>query len=76
MCLAVPLQIERIEGEFAIAKAGSSKRKINIQMLDRPKPGDYCLVHAGFAINKIDVAAARKTLALLDQMQNARISKR
>lgn len=75
MCLAVPLQIVKIEKNFAIAKAGTLRRKINIEMLDNLKKGDYCLVHAGFAIQKIDRAAAKETLSLLKKISNVKLSK-
>ncbi len=75
MCLAVPLQIVKIEKNFAIAKAGTLRRKINIEMLDNLKKGDYCLVHAGFAIQKLDKAAAKETLAILKNMNNVKLSK-
>lgn len=75
MCLAVPLQIVKVEGSFAIAKAGHLRRKINIEMIDSLKKGDYCLVHAGFAIQKIDKAAAKKTLSLLKKIGNVKLSK-
>ena len=71
MCLAVPLEIVKIEGDFAIAKTGSLRRKVNIQMLKNIKVGDYCLVHAGFAIKKIDPQAAKETLSVLNQMRHA-----
>lgn len=71
MCLAVPLEIAKIEGDFAIVRAGSLSRKVNIQMLKNLKVGDYCLVHAGFAIKKIDPQAAKETLSILSQMRHA-----
>lgn len=75
MCLAVPLEIIKIDKEFALAKAGSLLRKINIQMLPGLKKGDYCLVHAGFAIQKIDRKAARLTQRLMKQIGNVKLPK-
>ena len=71
MCLAIPLQIERIEGDFAYVQAGALKpsRRINIQMLPGIKPGDYVMVHAGFAIQKLDVRKAKETLRLIDEVR-------
>ncbi len=70
MCLAVPLKIIEIRDKFAVAKAGSLKRMVNIQMLDNIKVGDYCLVHAGFAIKKIDIKAAKETMRILSQLSH------
>ncbi|MEW6008648.1 MAG: HypC/HybG/HupF family hydrogenase formation chaperone [Candidatus Omnitrophota bacterium] len=68
MCLAVPLKIVEIQDKFAIAKAGSLKRMVNIEMLDKVRVGDYCLVHAGFAIKKVDIKQAKKTMRILNQL--------
>ena len=54
MCLAIPMKILKIEGDRAIVSAGYIKRRIAINFLASPRIGDYVLVHAGFAIEKID----------------------
>jgi len=68
MCLAIPMKIRRIKGEFAEVEAGRLTRTINIQMLPAVKVGDYVLVHAGFAIQRIDPARAKETLQLIDEI--------
>ena len=68
MCLGVPVKIEKIEKNTAIASAGKVKRKIGIDLTPDVKVGDYVLLHAGFAIQKISEADARETLELLDEM--------
>lgn len=69
MCLAIPMKIKSIEGDFAQVEAGKLMRKINIKMLSGLKPGDYCLVHAGFAIQKVDLGRAKETLRLIDEIR-------
>ena len=64
MCLAIPMRIKQIKDEFAEVESGRLIRTINIQMLAGLKKGDYVLVHAGFAIEKIDPQRARETLEL------------
>ena len=54
MCLAVPARILTIEEIHAWAETMGVQQRVNIQLIDSPKPGDYILVHAGFAIEKID----------------------
>lgn len=54
MCLAVPAKIVSIEKEYAWVELMGLKQKINIQLIDNPAPGDYVLIHAGFAIEKSD----------------------
>lgn len=68
MCLAVPMKIKKIEGEFAKVETGRLVRTINIQMLPGIKTGDYVLVHAGFAIEKIDSKKAKETLRLINEI--------
>ncbi len=53
MCLGIPAKIEKIEGDFAIADFNGIKRQISIQLTPDIKVNEYCLVHAGFAIEKI-----------------------
>lgn len=54
MCLAVPTKIISIENYYAYAETMGVRQKINIQLIDHPVPGDYVLLHAGFAIEKIE----------------------
>jgi len=69
MCLAIPMKIKKISGEFAEVESGKFTRKVNIQMLSGIKPGDYVLVHAGFAIEKVDAEKARETLRFIDEIR-------
>ena len=65
MCLGIPMKIKHIRGEFAEVETGRLTRTINIQMLADTKVGDFVLVHAGFAIQKIDPKRAKETLRLI-----------
>ena len=51
-----------------MAEVGGVKREINLMLLDDVKIGDYVIVHAGSAIQKLDEAEAEKTLSLLREM--------
>ncbi len=66
MCLGIPMKIKKIEGEFAQVETGRLTRSVNIQMLPDAKIGDYVIVHAGFAIQKIDPERAKETLRLIE----------
>ena len=68
MCLAIPMKVKKIKGEFAEVAAGRLTRTINIQMLPASKVGDYVMVHAGFAIERLDPQRAEETLKLLDEV--------
>ena len=54
MCIAVPARIESIIDNEATVSYGGIKMKVNIMFINEPKEGDYVLVHAGCAIQKID----------------------
>ena len=67
MCLGIPMKIKRLEGEFAKVETGRLLRTINIQMLPQAKVGDYVIVHAGFAIQKLDPDKAQETLRMIER---------
>ncbi len=69
MCLAIPMKILKIEGDRAIVSSGGIQRIIGINFLKGPKIGDYVIVHAGFAIEKLDTVKAKETLKLLKEIQ-------
>jgi hydrogenase expression/formation protein HypC len=69
MCLAIPMKIKKLKGEFAEVESGRLIRTINIQMLSGIKVGEYVLVHAGFAIQKVDAKKAKETLRLVDEIR-------
>ena len=69
MCLAIPMRVKKIKGDFAEVESGNLIRNINIQMLAKIKAGDYVIVHAGFAIQKLDPQRARQTLELIDEIR-------
>ena len=71
MCLGIPGKIESVEEHLATVSFGSVKRKVDIRLINEPAPGDYVLVHAGFAINKISEDEAMETLALIEQIADA-----
>ena len=69
MCLAIPMQVIKIEANgFAQVKVGGVNRRINVEMSPGLKLGDYVMVHAGFAIEKVDPVEARRTLELFREV--------
>lgn len=68
MCLAVPSRIVEIDGPMAVIDADGVRRECNLMMLEDAAVGDYVIVHAGFAIQKIDEAAALDSIALMREM--------
>lgn len=75
MCLAVPLQLLSIDGNDAIAGRDGISRKIRVDFIHAPKVGDYVIVHAGFAIERLtpeqadaDQAAAAELAAAMQEI--------
>ena len=71
MCLGIPGEVVEILADHPdLAKVDVSgvKRAINIGLLEDVKPGDWVLIHVGFAMSKIDEEEARLALASLQMM--------
>lgn len=69
MCLGIPMKIRKIKADFAEVESGRLLRNVNIQMLPGLTIGDYVLVHAGFAIQKVDPQRAKETLKIVDEIR-------
>ncbi|MGD2185210.1 MAG: HypC/HybG/HupF family hydrogenase formation chaperone [Desulfobacterales bacterium] len=65
MCLAIPSRITKIENNMATIDVEGVKREASLLLLEDARVGDYVIVHAGFAIQKLDESAAQETLDLL-----------
>lgn len=69
MCLAVPVQVVALlDDQWATVEIGGICGRISIAMIDGVAPGDYVIVHAGFAIARLDIEEAERTLALFDEI--------
>jgi hydrogenase expression/formation protein HypC len=68
MCLAIPMKVESIEGYTALVNSNGVKVPVNIMMVQDVVVGEYLLVHAGFAIEKLNPEEAQKTLDLFKQL--------
>lgn len=71
MCLAMPMKINKIDGSLAQCEAGGLTQDIRIDFIADPQPGDYVMVHAGFAIEKMSEKEALENLELLEEIKNA-----
>ncbi len=71
MCLSIPALILSISGDMAEVSAGGSVFKAGIQMIEDARPGDYVLLHAGFAIQKISGEQALETIRIIDEMNDS-----
>jgi len=71
MCLSIPAKIESIDGDMAVCSVGGAIYEASIEMLDPATlaPGDYVLLHTGFALQKISQEEAEETLRLFDEFE-------
>jgi hydrogenase expression/formation protein HypC len=71
MCLAIPGRVVSItpgEQPLAVVDFGGITRDVQLQFVPETRPGDFVLVHVGFAIARIDAEAAARTATLLAEM--------
>ena len=71
MCLAIPLKLVEIDGKTAVGEAMGMRREIRVDFIDRPKIGDYVIVHAGFAIERLPEQQALDDLEAWEDVRNA-----
>ena len=70
MCLAIPAKVISIEGSSARVAIGDVEYTASLMLLENVCPGDFILLHAGFAIEKIDPEEAAETMRLLIEIEN------
>ena len=68
MCLAIPMKIVEINGDEGLVESSGLRRRANFSLIKSPKIGEYVLLHAGFAIERIKDKEAQKTLKALESM--------
>ncbi len=71
MCLGIPVKVMEVDGQSAVVEVGGARREISLLLLDGVRPGEWVILHAGFAIEKMDEVEAEKTLALLRELPGA-----
>jgi len=71
MCLGIPMRVIEKNGADAVAESGGVKKSIRLDLIEGVDIGDYVLIHAGYAIEKLDTGEALETLELLRQVYRA-----
>lgn len=72
MCLGVPGRVVEVNGLVAVVDFWGTRRKVRLETVDQPvQPGDYVLVHVGFAIRRIPEEEIEETLAFYDSVVRA-----
>ena len=67
MCLAIPAQIEKVDGEKGTVALDGYRTEALLTLVPEAKVGDWVLIHAGFAITVLDPQEAKETYDLLKQ---------
>jgi len=65
MCLALPARVvELLPASEGMIDLGGVRKRISLELVTDVQPGDYVIVHVGYALQKLDPAEAQRTLAL------------
>ena len=72
MCLAIPAKVISVEGTTARVTIEDVEYTASLLLLDDVQPGEFIMLHAGFAIEKVDAEYAEETLRLLVEMEKNR----
>jgi hydrogenase expression/formation protein HypC len=69
MCLALPALVkELLPEDMALVVLGGVSKEISVALVEGVQPGDYVIVHVGYALSRVDPEEAEKTLALFAEM--------
>jgi hydrogenase expression/formation protein HypC len=74
MCLAVPMQVVSVRPDrCGVCDLDGSRQTVDLSLIEDPQPGDFVIVHAGFAIEKLDRVEADLRLELFEQLAAGQI---
>ena len=70
MCLAIPMQVKTIDGYHCVCEARGVEREVSLFMMqgENVSPGDYVLIHVGYAIQKVSAEDAAESWQLFDEI--------
>jgi hydrogenase expression/formation protein HypC len=72
MCLAIPAKVVELrDGDQALIDLGGVRKEISLALVEGVAPGDFVIVHVGYALQKVDPEEAEKTLALFAGLEAA-----
>ena len=74
MCLGIPAKVIIIEGEMATVSLGGVDYPASLQLLPGTSVGDYVIIHAGFAIEKVDPEEADETIRLIREIEKSSLN--
>ena len=68
MCWAIPAEVMTIDGAMAKVRLEGVEREISLDLMKDVKPGDFVVIHAGYAIQKVSAEDARLTMKIMKDM--------
>jgi hydrogenase expression/formation protein HypC len=68
MCVAIPVKVLEIKGTKGVIEFGGLNKEVELYLTPEVRVGEYILLHAGFAIQRIDEGEAKETLKLLEEI--------
>ena len=71
MCLAVPLKLIEIKGKEAVGESMGMRRSVRVDFIENPRIGDYVIVHAGFAIERLPEEQALADIGAWEEVRDA-----
>ena len=69
MCLGIPLRVIKIDGKEAVGEANGLRQKIRADLIENIQIGDYVMVHAGFAIEKMNKEQADEVIKTASEIE-------
>lgn len=70
MCLAIPMKLVKINNDLGVVELGGVEREVGLQLVKDVKIGEYVIIHAGFAIQKLNEEEAEETLSILREISD------
>lgn len=69
MCLAVPMKVITLQADGrGVADLDGARHEVDLSLIDNPRVGEFIVVHAGFAIERLDANEAEARLRLFDEL--------
>lgn len=68
MCLAIPAKLVEINGEKGKVETGGVRREVNLALVEDVNVGDYLIIHAGFALEKLDPREAEMRIKIFEEL--------
>jgi len=74
MCLGVPMEVVEVNatGQAGVVELEGTRYQVNLSLIEEARLGDYVIVHAGYAIERLDQQEADARLGLFEQMARQR----